>query len=68
MKILKYIIFISILTSLFFVIYSQSDNKGFCRWYIYFKVLVLLAASIASLIPINTQAIEPTRNNNQVFQ
>ena len=64
MKILKYIIFISILSSLFFVIYRQSDKKGFRRWQISFKTAVLIAASVAGLIPVNSEAIEPPGNNN----
>lgn len=55
MKILKYIIFISILSSLFFVIYRQSDKKSFYRWRISFKTAVLIAASVAGLIPVNSQ-------------
>ena len=32
MKILRYLIFISILSGIFFVIYRQSDEKSFRRW------------------------------------
>ena len=68
MKILKYIIFISILSCLFFVIYQQSDKKGFRRWRISFKTAVLIAASVAGLIPVNPEAIKPPGNNNPVYQ
>jgi hypothetical protein len=68
MKILRYIIFLSILSGIFFVIYRQSDKKGFQRWWISFKIAVLIAASAAGLIPVNTEAIEPPGNNNQVYQ
>jgi len=68
MKILRYIIFLSILSSIFFVIYRQSDEKGFRRWWISFKTAVLFAASVAGLIPLNTEAIESPGNNNQVYQ
>jgi len=64
MKILRYLIFLSILSSLFFVIYQQSDQKGFRRWLISFKAAVLFAASAAGLIPLNTEAIEPHVSNN----
>jgi hypothetical protein len=68
MKILRYLIFLSILSSIFFVIYRQSDRKGFRRWLISFKAVVLFAASGAGLIPLNTEAIESPGNNNQVYQ
>ena len=71
MKIFKYIIFISILISLFFVIYRQSDKKGFSRWRISFKTAVLIAASVAGLIPVNPEMSTATwhhRNNELLFQ
>jgi hypothetical protein len=68
MKILRYLIFLSILSSIFFAIYRQSDQKGFRRWLISFKAAVLFAASAAGLIPLNTEAIESPGNNNQVYQ
>ncbi len=68
MKILRYLIFLSILSSIFFVIYQQSDQKGFRRWLISFKAADLFAASAAGLIPLNTEAIESPGNNNQVYQ
>ena len=60
MKILKYIIFLSILTGIFFVIYRESDYKGFRRWRISFKIAVLIAVSAAGLI-------EPLGKNKQEF-
>lgn len=68
MKILRYITYLSILSGIFFVIYRQSDKKGFRRWWISFKIGVLIAASVAGLIPVNTGAMEPPGNNNQVYQ
>jgi hypothetical protein len=68
MKILRYLIFLSIFSGIFFVIYRQSDEKGFRRWWISFKIAVLIAASAAGLIPANTEAMEPPGNNNQVYQ
>ena len=68
MKILKSLIFLSILTSLFFLIYRQSDQKGLRKLWTSFKIAVLVAAIAAGLIPANTEAIEPAGNNNQVYQ
>jgi hypothetical protein len=67
-KILRYLIFMSILSGIFFVIYRQSDEKGFHRWRTSFKAAVIIAASAVGLMPINTEAIEPPGNNNQVYQ
>ena len=68
MKIFKYIVFISVLSSIFFGIYRQSDEKGLRKLWISFKIAVLIAAIVAGLIPANTEAIEPTGNNNQIYQ
>ena len=67
MKILKYIIFISILRSLFFVIYYQSDERGFRKWWTSFRMAAFMAAILAGLIPTSTEAIKPSVNNNQVY-
>ena len=61
MKILRYITFLSILSGIFFVIYSQSDKRGFRRWWISFK-------TAAVLISANLETMEPPGNNNQVYQ
>jgi len=58
MKILKYIIFISILSSLFFVIYRQSDAKGFRRWWISLKMAVLIASILTGLVSESAEAQE----------
>ena len=68
MKIFGYLIFLSILSGIFVLIYRQSDEKGFRRWWISFKIAVLTAAIAAGLIPLNTEAIESLGNNNQVYQ
>ena len=68
MKILRYLIFMAILSGIFFVIYQQSDEKGFHRWRTSFKAAVIIAASAAGLMPVNTDAIEPPRNNNQAYE
>ena len=57
MKILKYIIFLSILTGIFFLIYRQSDQKDLRKLWISFKIAVLVAAIVAGLIPANTEGI-----------
>ena len=68
MKILKYIIFLSILCWIFFVIYRQSDKKGFRRWRTSFTTAIIFSSIAAGLIPVNPEAIEPPGNNNQVYQ
>ena len=69
MKILRYLIFLSILSMVFFVIYRQSDQKGFRKWWVSLKMAVLIAAILAGIIPSSTQAevINPSANNNQVY-
>jgi hypothetical protein len=64
MKILKYIIFVSILSSLFFLVYRQSDKTGFRRWWMSFKMSAFIAAILAGLIPSNVEAIELDVPNN----
>ena len=68
MKIFRYLIFLSILCSIFFVIYQKCDEKGFRRWRTSFKTAIIFSAIAAGLIPVNIKAIEPTGNNNQVYQ
>lgn len=68
MRVFKYIVFISILSGIFFVIYRQSDEKGFRRWWTSFKTAIIFSAIAAGLIPVNSKAIEPPGNNNQVYQ
>lgn len=60
MKAFRYVTFLSLLSVTFFVIYRQSDKKGFSRWSISVKTAVLISASVAGLLPVNTQA------NNQI--
>ena len=68
MKILKYIIFLSILSGIFFLIYRQSDQKGLRKLWTSFKIAVSIAAILAGLIPVSAEAIEPSGNNTQVYQ
>jgi len=58
MKILRYLIFFSILSGIFFVIYRQSDKKGFRRWWISLKMAVLIAAILAGLVSESAEAQE----------
>ena len=68
MKIFKYLIFLSILSGIFFLIYRKSDQKGLRKLRLSFKIAVLVAAIAAGLIPLNTEAIESPGNNNPVYQ
>ena len=54
MKILKYIIFLSIFCGIFF-----------CRWRISFKTAITFSAIAAGLIPVNSELLG---NNNQFYQ
>ena len=65
MKILKCLVFLSILSGIFFVIYRQSDEKGFRKWRTLFSIAAVIAASVAGLIPVNSEAVEPVTNANQ---
>lgn len=68
MKLLRYLTFVLILSGIFFVIYQQSDEKGFRRCHRSFKIAVLIAASAAGLIILNPEVMESPANNNQVCQ
>ena len=68
MRILKYIIFVSILCGIFFAIYRQSDKKGLRRWWTSFKIAVSIGAILAGLIPVSPKAMETPGNNSQVYQ
>lgn len=66
-KLLKLIIFSSILRGIFFVINRQSDRKGLRRWRKPFELaaVIAIAASTAGSIPVNLEAIEPLVKSNQ---
>ena len=68
MKIFKYLIFLSILSGTFIIIYRQSNERGFRRWWTSFKTAIILAAVAAGLTSFNPEQIEPAGNNNQVYQ
>ena len=67
MKFLKYITFLSILSGLVIVIYRLSDERGLRTWYKSFKIALILAASVAGLIPVDEKGIETDVSNNQSF-
>jgi len=58
MKILRYIIFLSILSGIFFVIYQQCDEKGFRRWWISFRMATFIAGILAGFISNPVEASE----------
>lgn len=66
MKIFKYLIFLSILSGIFFLIYRQSDQNGLRKLLISFKTAVLVAAITSGLVSLNTEAIESLGNDNPV--
>lgn len=68
MKIFKYIVFLSVLTGIFSLIYRQLNEKGLRKLWISFKTAVLVAAIVAGLIPVSTKAVEFDRNSHQLFQ
>jgi hypothetical protein len=61
---LRYIIFLSILSGIFFVIYRQSDKKGFRKWWISFQMTALIAAMLAGLISNPVEASETSIPSN----
>lgn len=64
---LIYLLFLSILSVIFFGIYRQSDKKGFGREWIFFKMLGFIAASLARLITPSTKAMKPSVINKYSF-
>jgi hypothetical protein len=66
-KILKYIIFLSILNSVFLVIYRQSDEKDFRRLWVSIQMSILIAATLAGLIPYNAEATYSTNATQPVI-
>ena len=58
MKTFKYLIFLSILSGMFFVIYRQSDQKAFRRCRTSFKTAAIIAASLAGLVSESAEAQE----------
>ena len=59
MKFFRYLIFISVLTSLFVLIYKKSDKTGFKRWQSAFKTAFVTAAVVSGVVrSIDTQQLE----------
>lgn len=66
MKILKYLVFLSILTRIFFVIYRQSDKERLGQVAIFSKIAGSVEVFTAELIFNLVEEIEPSMNNNKV--
>jgi hypothetical protein len=66
MKLLKFLIFLSILGSIFLIVYRNSDNKGLRRLWISFRIAIVIAASLASLSSKGAEATESSVSNSQV--
>ena len=64
MKIIKYIIFLSVLGGIFLIVYRNSDSKGLRRWWASLKMATSIAAILAGLIPSPVEAIEPHVSND----
>ena len=64
MKIIKYIIFFSVLGGIFLIVYRNSDSKGLRRWWASLKMATSIAAILAGLIPSPVEAIEPHVSND----
>jgi len=58
----------AILSGIFVLIYRKSDHKDFSRWWQSFKAVAIIAGVLSGLIPVDTEAMEPSRNKNQVYQ
>lgn len=63
MKLVKYIIFLSFLGSIFLILYRNSENKGLRRCLTSLKMAVFITAILAGLIPGNAEAVEPYGTN-----
>lgn len=66
MKILKFIIFLSILDIIFIIVYRNSDNKGLRKLWIFFKIAIVIAAGLASLSSEGVEKTEPFVSNSEV--
>jgi hypothetical protein len=66
MKLLKFVIFLSSLASIFILVYRNSDNKGLRRLRISFRTAIVIASSLASLSSKGAEATEFSVSNSQV--
>lgn len=68
MRIFKPLIFISTLTSIFFIIYKQSNRRNPKKLWAYFKLSLYLDAILTGLINVNREEIKSFVNDNQLNQ
>lgn len=64
MKLLKFILFFSILISIFIIVFRNSENKGLRKSWISFRIAIVIAASLASLSYERAEAV----SNSQVVR
>lgn len=67
MKLFQWIIFFSILSGIFLLIYRRCNEKGFRKLWISLKIAVVIAGTLAGLLPENAEAQEfdHFQDNNQ---
>jgi len=65
MKRVRYLIFLSILRSIFVMVYRHSDDKSFVKWLASFKSAINISVILANLIPNQASAVDLDINNNQ---
>ena len=51
------------MVGIFLIVYRNCDRKGFVRYWISFKIAVVIAGILAGLIPSSTEAVEPYGTN-----
>ena len=64
MKILKYIIFLSVFGGIFLIVSRNYDSKGLGRFWSSLKMATSIAAILAGLIPSSVEASENYFPNN----
>lgn len=64
MKIIKYIIFLSVLGGTFLIVYRNCDRKGLRRCWVSLKMATIIAATLAGLISSSVEANEPDVSND----
>ena len=66
MKVFRYVIFPSLLVTVFFIAYRTSDYKGLRRWIISFKVAVIVAVSLVGASLASSENNSFFSENNQI--
>jgi hypothetical protein len=66
MIIYKLIVFLSILVSIFLIVYLNSDNKGLRRLWISFRTTIVIAGSLTSLSSEIAEATQLSGSNSQI--